>query len=516
MFYTKYRPQIFSQISKPNDVAEALANQIKSGKTGHAYLFVGPRGTGKTTAARILAKALNCENISKSGDPCDECKVCSSIKLGSFMDLIEIDAASNRGIDDIRELKDKIKLAPSSGGKKIYIVDEVHMLTTEAFNALLKTLEEPPAHAVFVLCTTEDHKIPETIKSRCQIFKFKRATTNQIVEKLKHICKKENVKMKDEDLLKIANASAGGFRDAENLLQQIIEGELDVDSFVGVSSKQNYIDFVKSINSSDTPSAIRQINKLYDDGVDLHSWSQELLKYLRDLLFISADAHEGLIDETDEIFDEMQNQANNLNVKKIALMLNEFVEATNNIKDSSIAQLPLEVAVVKIISTNPDTDPKVQSTTEPANNNPTQGGDDDMKKTGQKQSKTSSFLNTSIDDIANAWEDVLSGVLGHNHGVKALLKATRPASINGNLLVLEVYYKFHKERLESPRNKSIVELVLSDIFGESIGVSCVLSDKKPERVKHKPEELTDYNVSVPTDVSVGESVLDVFDGSLPL
>ena len=253
MFYTKYRPQIFSQISKPNDVAEALANQIKSGKTGHAYLFVGPRGTGKTTAARILAKALNCENISKSGDPCDECKVCSSIKLGSFMDLIEIDAASNRGIDDIRELKDKIKLAPSSGGKKIYIVDEVHMLTTEAFNALLKTLEEPPAHAVFVLCTTEDHKIPETIKSRCQIFKFKRATTNQIVEKLKHICKKENVKMKDEDLLKIANASAGGFRDAENLLQQIIEGELDVDSFVGVSSKQIYIDFVKSINLKTSP-----------------------------------------------------------------------------------------------------------------------------------------------------------------------------------------------------------------------------------------------------------------------
>ena len=185
MFYRKYRPQKFSEISKPNDAAAALSNQITSNKTGHAYLFIGPRGTGKTTTARIFTKALNCKHLSKEGDPCDKCDSCKAITEGRFLDLIEIDAASNRGIDDIRELKDKINLTPVSAKYKVYVVDEVHMLTMEAFNALLKTLEEPPRHAVFILCTTESHKVPDTIKSRCQVFKFKRASIKQLVERLK-------------------------------------------------------------------------------------------------------------------------------------------------------------------------------------------------------------------------------------------------------------------------------------------------------------------------------------------
>src|SRR5688572_5377656 len=173
MFYTKYRPQKFSEISRPNDVADALSNEVLNQKTVHAYLFVGPRGTGKTSTARILAKALNCKKVDKKGDPCGKCETCEAIKNGTYLDLIEIDAASNRGIDDIRELKNRIKLAPSVGTNKVYIVDEVHMLTSEAFNALLKTLEEPPKNTTFILCTTELHKVPDTIKSRCQVFKFK-------------------------------------------------------------------------------------------------------------------------------------------------------------------------------------------------------------------------------------------------------------------------------------------------------------------------------------------------------
>src|SRR3989344_3258806 len=290
MFYTKYRPQKFSEISQPNDVATALANQVRSKKVSHAYLFIGPRGVGKTTTARLLAKALNCENLSKTGDPCDKCDACEAIKLGNFLDLIEIDAASNRGIDDIRDLKDKIRLAPSLGKQKVYIIDEVHMLTAEAFNALLKTLEEPPAHATFILCTTEAHKAPETIKSRCQVFKFKRASVSQIVAKLEDIVLQEKIKGKveRETLEKIAKASLGGFRDAETLLQQIVEGEVDVDSFVGLSSKQNFVDFVDSLIKKDTNSALRMVNKLFEEGIDLFTWSLELAKYLRDLLFISA------------------------------------------------------------------------------------------------------------------------------------------------------------------------------------------------------------------------------------
>ena len=187
MYYTKYRPQTFKEIQRPNDIADALMQQIKTDKTVHAYLFTGPRGIGKTTVARLLAKGLSCINLSKEGDVCGKCAFCLAVQNGNLIDLIEIDAASNRGIDDIRDLKEKVRLLPVEGKKKIYIIDEVHMLTNEAFNALLKTLEEPPKHAVFILCTTEFHKVPETIKSRCQVFKFKRPTRGQIVEKLKRI-----------------------------------------------------------------------------------------------------------------------------------------------------------------------------------------------------------------------------------------------------------------------------------------------------------------------------------------
>jgi DNA polymerase-3 subunit gamma/tau len=518
MFYTKYRPQTFSEISKPNDVATALANQVKSKKVGHAYLFVGPRGTGKTTTARILAKALNCEKISKTGDPCDSCDICEAVKIGNYLDLIEIDAASNRGIDDIRDLRDKIKLAPSLGKQKIYIIDEVHMLTAEAFNALLKTLEEPPAHATFVLCTTEDHKVPDTIKSRCQVFKFKRATVAQIVEKLEGICESEKIKtkVKKEDLEKIAKASFGGFRDAETLLQQIVEGELDVDSFVGVSSKQEFIDFVTSLSEKNSKEALRHVNKLYEDGVELHTWSLELLKYLRDLLFIATDAHEGLVDVPKNIFVSMEAQASKLDPGEVVAMLVEFSTAANAIKGSPISQLPLEIGIVKLCEgpvtrVNPiEEEPKDSGSP----GLPAGGGDKKAPPSKKPRKKSSSDLNTKFNDIQDAWSDILKGVIQHNHGVQALLKATRPTHISGNALVLEVFYKFHKERLESPKNRRIVELVLADMFGEDIVLTCILSDDKPApKTKHESGELTDLNVGIP---AAGESLLDVFDGALPL
>src|SRR3972149_1256434 len=232
MLYRTYRPQKFSELVGLETVKQTLQNQVKDDKIAHAYLFAGPRGTGKPTPARILAKAVNCEHP-QAGEPDGECRVCKQIEGGRYLDLIEIDAASNRGIEDIRTLREKIRLVPSVGKYKVYIIDEAHQLTHDASGALLKTLEEPPAHAIFILATTDPYRLLETIRSRCQRFTFERAPVSLIVEKLKEIVKKEKAKISDEDLEQIAKAAGGGFRDAENLLEQVLTGGQKIEDLIG-------------------------------------------------------------------------------------------------------------------------------------------------------------------------------------------------------------------------------------------------------------------------------------------
>ncbi len=543
MFYTKYRPQKFSDISKPNDTAFALMNQVKDGKVGHAYLFIGSRGTGKTTTARILAKALNCSDLSKEGDPCGKCSACEAIRIGSFMDLIEIDAASNRGIDDIRDLRDKIKLAPSGGKQKVYIIDEVHMLTTEAFNALLKTLEEPPEHATFILCTTEGHKVPDTIKSRCLVFTFKRATEKQLVKKLEEILGKEGIKgVPTENLLKIARASLGGFRDAETLLQQVVEGGLDVDSFLMPNSYQSHVSFVDSLIKQDANLALKLINNLYEEGVDLHVWTLELVKYLRDLLFISVHAQEGLMDVTQEIYSSMEEQSAKLTSKEVVLIIEVLIKAQNEIKSSPIPQLPLELAVVSIC--NDFTGTEVSSKNEsPKKPSPKKGQEVDANEstqdapeeeiaveTGEEYDATEEngengenfsqkeAAHVKFEELERNWDDVLKASKKYNNSVSALLKSCKLISIEGKTIFLEVFYSFHKERIETPKNRTIVEQSVEEVFGFLPFISCSLSKEKPQTKGLKETgELTDYNVAVPvqSDVSDG-SLLDVFDGGLPM
>lgn len=487
MFYTKYRPQKFSEISKPNDTAFALMNQLKSGKTVHAYLFIGPRGTGKTTTARILAKSLNCKKLTKDGDPCGKCEFCAP----GAIDLIEIDAASNRGIDDIRELRERVNLMPARGEYKTYIIDEVHMLTPEAFNALLKTLEEPPKHVVFILCTTEGGKVPETIKSRCQVFKFKRATVEQIVTRLEAICKKEKIKMAKESLKKIAESASGGFRDAETLLQQVYEGGLDVEAFVGSSARKNHIKFVGILLNRDCKKAIEFVNKVFEDGTDLYTWAAELVRYLRDLMFVVSGVREGLLDVTQEEFSLMESQAGKLDSKDIVVLVEAFSKALNDIKGSFITQLPVEIAIVTYCG---EIDTK---------RNDLKNSDDDGGK--GSDIKSANGKNVNFEEIVERWQEVVKTAVLYNHSVSALLKATRPVGIKDGRVVLEVFYAFHKERLESPKNRKIVEKVLEDVFENSIGITCVLGDVKSK-------ELTDYNVIA---TSFGPADIDIFDGNLP-
>ncbi len=546
MFYTKYRPQKFSEISTPNATGSALAKQVKDQTTVHAYLFVGSRGTGKTTTARILAKALNCEKLESDGDPCTECKNCVSIARGTFYDLIEIDAASNRGIDNIRDLKDKIKLAPSTGKAKVYIIDEVHMLTTEAFNALLKTLEEPPSHAVFILCTTEVHKVPETIKSRCQVYKFKKATVEQLVTRLKFICEQEGIKnVTDVNLEKIAKAAGGGFRDAENMLQQVVEGGLDPDSFAGLSSRTLYIDFVQDLLAKNALLAIKRVNKVLEDGLDLNVWTLELLEYLRDLLFISVDAYDGLVEGTKDELAHMEKQAKSTNQVVFARMIEAFSEAGNKINDSQIPQLPLELAIVRLCngsasgaSDGNPTLPGVPSAEDSIGFEPDVDEDNDdgfasqveeadVQKRGTSNDVKVAAARTEIDEnllarVQNSWQEVIKASEKHNNSIRALLKSCTPAKVDGHALVLEVMYKFHKDRLETPKNLKIIEISFEEVFGFVPILKCrVNSENRPAPRSVEDYDtrevgvLTDKNVA-PADTASAGNILDFFDGALPL
>lgn len=537
MYYTKYRPQKFSEIAKPNEVAEAISKQVATGKTVHAYLFVGPRGTGKTSTARILAKALNCEKVDKQGDPCGECSVCMAIKEGSFIDLHEIDAASNRGIDDIRELKDRIKLAPAIGKVKVYIIDEVHMLTMEAFNALLKTLEEPPKNTVFILCTTELHKVPETIKSRCQLYKFKRATSIQLVEKLSQIAKSEKAKISKEDLEKIARASVGGFRDAETLLQQVVEGEVSVDSLISLTSKHSMEDFVKSLWDKDTKGSLSIVDATFDDGIDLYVWVGELLRYVRSMLLLKSGFSTDALDFPEELFED-KKLLESIDIPWLVLVVEQISLAHAQIKMAYLPQLPLEIAVLNIIGQQGNslavksepvpTDPPISggSTTKAFKISPEKSPSAAKERKESTKESTRVTVETDVveealftlDQINEKWNDILNKVKEINSTVQALLKAGKPFGVNGKFILIEVYYSFHKERLESNKNRVIVEKALNELFGIPLSIKCELSNNKPKHLSDREVGvLTDHNVVVPGGEKFDrDKVLSMLDGGLPL
>ena len=554
MYYTKYRPQKFSEMGSDNEIADVISKQVKSGKTAHAYLMVGPRGTGKTTIARILAKALNCEKLKPNGDPCDKCSNCVSIREGSFIDLIEIDAASNRGIDDIRDLKDKIKLAPTMGRNKVYIIDEVHMLTTEAFNALLKTLEEPPKKTTFVLCTTEEHKVPATIKSRCQVCKFKRPTVKQVVSVLKSVAISEGIDISQEDLMKIAEASMGDYRGASVLLEQVYEGDVDVNTLLNLSSKKKYVECVGYLLKSDAKKALDVVSDVYSEGIDLYVWVGELLKYLRSMLLIKSGVSDPSTDTTVEILDEINDQVKKTDLKWLVKTINVLMGAHKNIRSSFITQLPVEIAIVEICSSgksgskdveenskSPDSSEKSESEKDYSTPKNTKKIDlvDDDKKNGKnevkdsvaKKGKTESVKEYSEDNskdgkkespivpfkkIEKDWNKFVKESKDLNHSLMALLTLCKPINVEGRSIIAEVFYPFHKERLESARTRKLLEGLSESVFGEKMNFKCVLSKEKPKKMKKSElEALTDLNVVVPSGVD-GKSILEAFDGGLPI
>ena len=364
VFYRKYRPKTFSEVVGQENIVKTLTNALKMGIISHGYLFCGPRGSGKTTIARLFAKSLNCEKRKdKEFEPCNQCSNCLEVNEGRSIDLTEIDAASNRGIDDIRELKEGIRFAPTKSKYKIFILDEAHQLSKEAFNALLKTLEEPPVHAIFILATTEIHKMIPNIISRCQRFDFSRLKLPQIIGRLETIAGKERIKIEKAGLELIALNSGGSFRDAESILDQVatfasepdkkqivIKAE-DIRNLLGITENQEISQIAGFLADKNAVQAITLLNQAFDQGADLTQFAIQLTNYLHAGLLYKIggeDLHDPLTDGlTDEEFSKLKEFAGKFGSDDLRNLINLFLDAQQKMKTSPILQLPLELAIAE-------------------------------------------------------------------------------------------------------------------------------------------------------------------------
>ncbi len=353
--YRKWRSQTFDDLVGQEPIIQALKNALKSGKLSHAYLFTGPRGTGKTSVARLLAKTVNCENP-HDGEPCNECMPCREITAGNSLNVIEIDAASNRGIDNIRELRDRVMVPPSTGKYKVYVLDEAHMLTTEAFNALLKTLEEPPEYAIFVLATTDVHKMLPTVISRCQPYYFKRITTRHIVSHLLYVAEHEDVKLERPAAELIARAAAGGMRDALSLLDQAIAyagseiSVVQVQAMLGIADPRAVATFITAIAELDSSTVLHLINQLSEDGADLRQLNAQIMEYWRAVMLTKAGADTAaILDLTQEEIDEVKQLALRFTLEELTGSARIFAQNDLVIKNQGTPQLGLEIAALESI-----------------------------------------------------------------------------------------------------------------------------------------------------------------------
>ncbi len=453
--YLKYRPQKISDLDL-KEVRESLAKLLQSkdlpaGRQGlpHAFLFTGPRGTGKTSSARILAKALNCQKKKSDGEPCNSCEVCIGITDGSATDLIEVDAASNRGIDEIRALRDNIKLAPMNLKYKVYIIDEVHMLTTEAANALLKTLEEPPAHAIFILCTTDPQKLPDTVVSRCTQVNFKMPTQEEAIERLDKIVEGEKIKADKMGLQLVAKAGRGSFRDEVKILEQIwlTKGDVTENSVrksLDLLMSADPDKFIELWKENSTDELLTFINDLVQHGVNLRTFVERVVENLRQELLTTRSAESfSMIERLDRAYEQMRT--------------------------SAIAQLPLEMMVLEGQMVNPKPQNLISQTVDKPQEEKVETLETIKKEIVVEEVKEVikpiAPGKYKLADVLDKWSDILKDVRPKNHSVEALLRSTAPMDFNGQDLVLEVFYKFHKDKLETEKCRQIVEQSVQNVFG---------------------------------------------------
>lgn len=505
VLYRKYRPQKLADLVGQEAITQSLLAQLSSGKISHGYLFYGPRGTGKTSAARILAKAVNCQ---KKPEPCNKCQSCTSIINGSHLDLIELDAASNRGIEEIRDLREKIKLSPVSGRFKVYIIDEAHMLTPEAFNALLKTLEEPPAHAIFILCTTEFDKLPATVVSRLARFNFARAKAGDLVRVLSNIAKTEGIKIDKEALEVIAKAADGSFRDAVSILDQVsVDGQLvtrqTVDAQIKTGEGAAVAKFIESLTYGDLKGAVGQIEDLVEKEADIWQFARETVLTLERMLFVKIGMGE-------EIESGIRELAGQLALEKIQTLMKLLMAAEGEAKLYPLGQIPLVLAAcrwVESMEKYPMSNVKYPISDDGKGEGT--GSTKGTKSTENKQSLPSNEVKElrikneevrtenkvtkgteetkgieddkdieGIKGIEARWGEFLAKVKPKNAHVEALLRSTRPTSLSSDKLILEVFWRFHKEKLSEPKIISMLEETMSEVLGQNLRLELVLAERK--------------------------------------
>lgn len=353
--YRKYRPLVFAEVLGQEAIVKILKEASRQNRFAHAYIFAGPRGTGKTTLARLIAKSANCENKKEDGEPCNLCLSCSEINEGKSLDIVEIDGASNRGIDEIRNLKENVRFSPLSGRYKIFIIDEVHMLTKDAFNALLKTLEEPPSYVIFILATTEIERIPATIRSRAQQFYFKQASLTQIVEKIRTIAEKEKIKISNEALNLIAVSAEGSFRDAESLLDQLlILGDRDivlkdVEDLIGRIGFDRLVKFAEMIFKNDLNGVLEELNQIHDGGYNIIQFTKDLIHYFRRTAVLKFDPKMAnlLKKELSEDYLAIIIEHSRLFKETHLKFLKDLLNAYSQMRYSQFPIIPLEIALVE-------------------------------------------------------------------------------------------------------------------------------------------------------------------------